>query len=121
MRAWSYPSFGGNTMSNDHSVNHLIGSWLHAREEDQADVTVYRPEGYPLPPARGRKSITFEADGTVTLGRPGPDDRTVRQPGRWQLDGDRLNMYFAAGDDLSFDVVSMGADLLRVRPVPPRN
>jgi hypothetical protein len=108
-------------MSNDHSVNHLIGSWLHAREEDQADVTVYRPEGYPLPPARGRESITFEADGTVTLGRPGPDDRTVRSPGRWQLDGDRLNMYFAAGDDLSFDVVSMGADLLRVRPVPPRN
>jgi glutathione synthase/RimK-type ligase-like ATP-grasp enzyme len=58
-------------MSNDHSVNHLIGSWLHAREEDQADVTVYRPEDYPLPPARGRESITFEADGTVTLGRPG--------------------------------------------------
>ena len=39
--------------------------WLHAREEDpdDADELVFRPEGYPLPLARGREQIELRDDG----------------------------------------------------------
>ncbi|WP_329332347.1 hypothetical protein OG866_05805 [Streptomyces sp. NBC_00663] len=42
----------------------LIGTWVHSYEEDSPGVTVYRPAGYPFPPARGRRGLEFAADGT---------------------------------------------------------
>lgn len=52
--------------------------WLHAREEDSEDELVFRPEGYPLPLARGRREIELHADGETFVARaPGADDRPV--------------------------------------------
>ena len=53
--------------------------WLHAREEDsEDDELVFRPEGYPLPLARGRREIELRADGETFVARaPGADDRPV--------------------------------------------
>ena len=53
--------------------------WLHAREEDpdDADELVFRPEGYPLPLARGREQIELRDDGRggFVARAPGADDR----------------------------------------------
>ena len=53
--------------------------WLHAREEDpeDADELVFRPEGYPLPLARGREQIELREDGRggFVARAPGADDR----------------------------------------------
>lgn len=45
---------------------------------------VFRPEGYPLPLARGRKAIELHADGSFTALAPGADDRPVESS---ELDG----------------------------------
>ena len=56
-----------------------MSRWLHAREEDSGDdELVFRPEGYQLPLARGRREIELCADGKTFVARaPGADDRPV--------------------------------------------
>jgi hypothetical protein len=56
-------------------VDELSGRWVHAHEEDEGDVQVYRPAGYDLPPARGRRGIEFRPDGEVVVLGPGPADK----------------------------------------------
>jgi hypothetical protein len=51
------------------------GRWVHAHEEDEGDLQVYRPAGYDLPPARGRGGLEFRPDGEVVVLGPGPADR----------------------------------------------
>ena len=54
----------------------MSSRWLHAREEDAEDELVFRPEGYPLPLARGRDEIELRPDGESFVARaPGADDR----------------------------------------------
>jgi hypothetical protein len=60
----------------------LYRRWVHAREEDDGDLQVYRPVDYDLPPARGRRGIEFRPDGEVLLYGPGPADKPVASPGR---------------------------------------
>ena len=55
----------------------MSSRWLHAREEDSPDELVFRPEGYPLPLARGREEIELGEDGSFVARGPGPDDRPV--------------------------------------------
>ena len=51
--------------------------WLHAPEESSDDELVFRPEGYPLPLARGRAELELADDGSFAAREPGPDDRPV--------------------------------------------
>jgi hypothetical protein len=60
--------------------------WIHAREEDTTAGIVYRPDGVPLPPARGREVLDLRSDGTCSYGTPGPDDRRRFTEGRWRLE-----------------------------------
>jgi hypothetical protein len=60
----------------------LYRRWVHAREEDDGDLRVYRPAGYDLPPARGRRGIEFRPGGELLVYAPGPADRPVASPGR---------------------------------------
>jgi hypothetical protein len=48
-------------------------SWLHAPEESSDDELVFRPEGYPLRPARGRIVL----DASRAAYKPGPVDVPV--------------------------------------------
>ena len=52
-------------------------SWLHAPEESSDEELVFRPEGYPLPLARGREQIELRDDGRggFVARAPGADDR----------------------------------------------
>ncbi|SFV18005.1 hypothetical protein SAMN05216552_10855 [Pseudoduganella namucuonensis] len=76
------------------------GGWAHSFEEDEGDIRVYRPRGrFPFPPSRrGRETLDFSPSGGVTAGMPGPDDRTVQQPGAPRI-----------------EVVEAGPDILKVR------
>lgn len=59
-----------------------LGRWVHSREEDEGDLRVYRPAGYDLPPARGRRGIEFLPGGGLVVYGPGPADKPVGEPGR---------------------------------------
>ena len=62
----------------------LYRRWVHVREEDEGEVKVYRPAGYDLPPARGRRGIEFRPDGELLVYGPGPADKPVATPGRME-------------------------------------
>jgi hypothetical protein len=54
-----------------------VSRWLHAPEESSEDELVFRPEGYPLPLARGRIELDLEPGGTFVARAPGPVDVPV--------------------------------------------
>lgn len=52
-----------------------MSRWLLADDDDEE--LVFRPESFPLPLARGRKSLELHDDGSFTALAPGADDRPV--------------------------------------------
>lgn len=64
----------------------LYQCWFHSREEDGPDKIVYRPVGFPFPPARGRVGIEFRPDGGVTHYAISPRDGSRGVSGRWWTD-----------------------------------
>jgi hypothetical protein len=96
----------------------LCGRWLHSHEEDEGDAQVFRPEGHPLPPSRGRGCLDLRRDGSLLESRPGADDRPTAARGRWTLTGDRLKLFRDASaqrPDRELEIVSLAADRLVVR------
>jgi hypothetical protein len=81
----------------------LYRRWIHAREEDEGDLHVYRPADYDLPPARGRRGIEFRPDGELLVYAPGPADKPVATPGRMEdveivsVEPDRLTLRWHGG------------------------
>jgi hypothetical protein len=81
----------------------LYRRWVHAREEDEGDVHVYRPAGTELPPARGRRGIEFRPGGEVLLYGPGPADKPTASPGSMDdveivsVSPDRLELRWRGG------------------------
>lgn len=95
----------------------LIGAWVHAYEEDSPGVMVYRPAGYPLPPARGRRGLEFAADGTFTERPLGRADVPGRRTGRWasaDAEGHRLALD-VPGAERQLKVLYVDDQVLRVR------
>jgi hypothetical protein len=66
----------------------FYGTWWRVPEEDTPGVAVYRKEGSPLPPARGRRGFTLDKDGRATMHGPGPTDRRENTESRWHLDAE---------------------------------
>jgi hypothetical protein len=73
-------------MTQSIDVNLLHGQWVHAHEEDSPTERVYRPAGFPLPPARGRSGLQFDKDGTFKRIGIGATDISNVQVGVWQID-----------------------------------
>jgi predicted membrane protein len=63
----------------------IFRRWTHSREEDRADILVYRPQDYPFPPARGREGLEFRENGEFIRYQIGPTDRSLAVPGRWSI------------------------------------
>jgi hypothetical protein len=97
----------------------LHQEWVHSHEEDRGGEMVFRPASYPFPPSRGRRSIDLRRDGTVKHGRPGPTDRRQLSEGRWEIDGDTLKLYPAAGSKPTetLRIVSASPERLVLRSV----
>ena len=62
----------------------LIGSWVWSHDEEGGAVAVYRPQGYALPPARGREKLQFRPDGAVAALGIAPADGYAPAEGRWR-------------------------------------
>jgi hypothetical protein len=93
----------------------LVGAWTHSHEEDDGEILVYRPSAWDFPPARGRDSLELRGDGTLARRNPGPDDRSVVNPGTWDLVGHRLGLYQSGTSEIFFDVDEVSDDRLVVR------
>jgi hypothetical protein len=90
--------------------------WVHSHEEDTDDEMVFRPEGHPLPPSRGRTSFELRPDGTYVESSPGPVDAPEESAGSWSLEGDRL-ILGAEGDrpGHAWEITGAEDDRLTVR------
>ena len=94
----------------------LFRRWMHSHEEDDGDVRVYRPAGYDLPPARGRRGLEFRPDGELLVIGPGPADRPQPRAGHWEPAGERrarVSLPSAVPQEL--EILSVDPDRLTVR------
>jgi hypothetical protein len=99
----------------------LFRRWVHVREEDSADIRVYRPADRPLPPARGRDGIEFHPDGTFVDWEPGPVDAPVTSGEKtWTTDGtDTVRLRDRAGRTaVVLKIAAVTDDVLRLRTMP---
>ncbi len=90
----------------------LAQKWVHSHEEDTASETVFRPASYAFPRSRGRRSFQLDPGGKLVTSAIGPDDRSVRGQGRWQLE---------ASNNLALEPAGPGArksvmQILQLRP-----
>lgn len=95
--------------------------WVHAREEDQPGLTVYRPAGYPLPPARGRTEFELRPDGEAVYYGIGPTDRTETIRGRWAFEAPaqlQIELPGSRFGNLSMEIVSVEPTRLAVKQLP---
>jgi hypothetical protein len=92
----------------------LEGTWWRVPEEDAPGVAVYRKEGAPLPPARGRKGFTLQEEGRATLLGPGPTDRRESKESRWRLDA-QGQLHVDGVGDASAAIVDLSDDKLMLK------
>src|SRR5688500_4304443 len=95
----------------------LTGLWYHAFEEDEGDIMVFRPESHPLPPARGRRQLRFDPDGTIVFSAIGRGDAPEPLAGEWTRGGEQIALSFAGGTGPRrlLEIVEARPDMLRVR------
>ena len=87
--------------------------WVRAHEEESGPVRVYRPEGHPLPAARGREGLTFHDDGRFEYRPPGRAGAAGAEQGTWHAtsDGVRVDV---AGQTIPMRITEVGDDVLRL-------
>ena len=95
----------------------LFRRWLHSHEEDEGDVRVYRPAGYDLPPARGRRGLEFRPGGDLLVIGPGPADKPQAAAGHWEPAGERRARVSlpSAAEPQELEIVSLEPDRLALR------
>lgn len=101
-------------------LKQLEGTWLHAHEEDQGDVQVYRPNTYAFPPSRGRTGFQFDHNGLFTQLDIAPTDGLESHKGQWKAEGStrvRISLDDKKDPDYSLEIVSLEKGVLKVRRV----
>ncbi|UYZ63173.1 hypothetical protein [Hymenobacter weizhouensis] len=101
-------------------MQQLERTWLHAHEEDQGDIQVYRPNTYPFPPSRGRTGFAIDHNGLFTQYDIAPTDGIEGRKGRWTAENDhtlRITLEDKKDPDYKLEVVSLENDVLKVRRV----
>lgn len=99
-------------------LQQLERTWLHAHEEDQGDVRVYRPNTYAFPPSRGRTGFTFDHNGLFTQLDIAPTDGIEGRKGRWTAENDhtlRISLDDKKDPDYQLEILSLENDVLKVR------
>ncbi|GAB2960197.1 hypothetical protein GCM10027048_29690 [Hymenobacter coalescens] len=106
------------TATQQTQLNLLTRTWLHAHEEDQGDVHVYRPNTYNFPPSRGRTGFAFEQNGLFTQYDIAPTDGVEGRKGQWSV-VDEHTVRIALADkkdpDYQLEIVSLDDNVLKVR------
>lgn len=96
----------------------LEHTWLHAHEEDQGDVRVYRPNTYAFPPSRGRTGFAFEQNGLFTQFDIAPTDGLEGRKGTWKAENDQtllISLDDKKDPEYRLQIVSLDNDVLKVR------
>jgi len=98
--------------------NEIFRRWVHSFEEDEGDVSVYRPAEYAFPRARGRREMEFRPDGSFIHWMIGPADARQPASGHWRVEGsNRVHVSFE-GDSRPpriLEVQQCDAEALKVR------
>ena len=108
---------------NDKVVAQLAGKvWLHAYEEDEDGIWVYRPNTYDFPPSRGRTGFSLEAGGVINRYEIAPADGLQEEEGQWeQVEKDVVQVRMNPGSNppvnYKMKIVSLNDDLLKVRRI----
>ena len=101
----------------------LHKKWIHSYEEDADGAEAYRPSGYNLPPARGRRGMEFKADGTFIRYDIAPTDGSLPVPGTWEpVKGEKAVQIKVQGDRpeaYRLEIISLSDSLLRVKRIAP--
>jgi hypothetical protein len=99
----------------------LYRTWLHAHEEDQADVLVYRPNTYNFPPSRGRTGFAFDQNGLFTQYDIAPTDGIEGRKGQWKAMNKHtvlIKLNDQQEPEYQLEIVSLEPELLKVRRLP---
>ncbi len=92
--------------------------WMHSREEDKADVQVYRAkDSYDFPPSRGREGFQLMPEGKFIRMGPGANDAPQRQEGSWQVEGEQIKVKMPSGESYALEVVEQQENLLKVKVI----
>lgn len=98
----------------------LQRTWLHAQEEDQGDVWVYRPNTYSFPPSRGRTGFSFDPNGLFTRYDIAPTDGLEGHEGTWKPENDHtilISLEDKSEPDYKLEIVALEKEVLKVRRV----
>jgi hypothetical protein len=101
-------------MPENYDQTRLLGTWWRVAEEDEPGLAVYRREGAPLPPARGRHGFTLHAGGRATLFGPGPTDRRESTESHWQIDA-QGKLHVEGTSDAAATIAHISDDRLTLR------
>ncbi len=95
-------------------------TWLHSFEEDEGDITVYRPNTYDFAPSRGRTGFALEPDNVIKQYEIAPTDGLEERPGKWTLgEKNTINVHINGNgspeENYSLEIVSLKNDVLKIR------
>lgn len=113
--------FLANTCKKNTIETKLVGkTWLHSFEEDEGDITVYRPNTYDFPPSRGRTGFALEEGGVLKQYDIAPTDGLEEHLGKWeQEDKDKILVQFEGNgqpaQNYIIEIVSLKDDVLKIR------
>jgi len=101
----------------------LNKTWLHSYEEDEGDITVYRPNTYDFPPSRGRTGFALEPGGIIKRFEIAPTDGLEEHQGSWQLKEKNLlevhmNENQVPPQHYIIEIVSLEDGVLKVKQQP---
>ncbi|WP_299825258.1 hypothetical protein [uncultured Pontibacter sp.] len=113
--------FMANTCKRNKLESELIGkTWLHSYEEDEGDITVYRPNTFDFPPSRGRTGFALEKEGVLKQYDIAPTDGLEEHLGKWtREDKDKIRVQFEGNEQQEqgylIEVVSLKNDVLKIK------
>ncbi len=64
----------------------LYGKWVHSKEEDTPEETVFRSPDYEFPPSRGRAAFKLGPNNSYVGSGIGPTDINTVTEGQWKLE-----------------------------------
>lgn len=100
------------------NTREIVGTWLHAHEEDTGTEAVYRPGDYDFPPARGRRGYEFRADYTCSSIGISARDGSTRTSCTWKMTKGaepEITLTYSDGREEVVRLVSVDADRLVLR------
>lgn len=92
--------------------------WKHAFEDDEGEITTWRPASHDFPRARGRRGIEFREDGVFIDRRITRSDTASAVCGTWQMlsSGEiRVSLDHPSPDVRTYDIAFCDESLLKLR------